>query len=69
MGLIIEISSIVMLWTGVFDSVDIAPYTLANRVTFSQQNFLNLLVFHDINNSSMSYRAYCKSYLILFLKH
>jgi hypothetical protein len=40
MGLIIEISSIVMQWTGVFESVDIATCTLANRVIFRQQNRL-----------------------------
>jgi len=66
MGLIIEKSVIVILWRGIFDSVDITWSILANRLIFRQQNCLN---YHDINKSSKSGHAYSEYYFRLFHKH
>ena len=60
MGLINEKSAIVMQRRRIYDSIDIATSTFANRVNLTQQN---CSIYHDINNCSRSCHAYAKYYL------
>jgi len=62
MGLITEKSVIVMLWRGIFDSVDITSSILANSFIFRQKISP---IYHDINNSAKSGYAYSEYYFRL----
>jgi len=67
MVLITEKTATVLLWRGIFDSIEFASSTFASRAIFKQKK--KLLIYHDIDNCSRSGHTYWKCYFRLFLKH